>query len=162
DDLVAGRARLHPIFAMLGAGLALLVCRDLMHEPKRWVEMFVYRYDRPWPSSDPWQVDPSDGFLVLRAVGAGAIPIAATRCRRLGVAALGCAGLAIALWAEHVYMPIAGTHWGMRSAIRTYYQQRTIYGEKLVYFGSGEVYDDWHDTGDTWSFDTFIPDTLQV
>jgi hypothetical protein len=73
----------------------------------------------------------------------------------------GC-GLAICLWSLDVYMPVAGTHWGMREAVRTYYQQRTVYGEKLVYFGKGELYDDWHRAADHWQFDTFIPNTLQV
>jgi hypothetical protein len=162
DDLVTGRDRLHPLFAALGVGIVLLVCRDLMWEPERWIEMFIFRYDRPWPSGDPWLVDPSDGFLVLGVVAAAAIALAATRWRRTGVVALGMAGLAICLWSLHVYMPIAGQHWGMREAVRTYYQERTIYGEKLAYFGAGELWDDWHDHGNEWSFDTFIPDNLQV
>ncbi|HEY1556426.1 MAG TPA: hypothetical protein VGF94_16440 [Kofleriaceae bacterium] len=162
DDVAAGRARLHPLFAAVGIGIVVLVARDLAWEPKRWIEMFVYRYDRPWPSNEPWSIDPSDGFLVLAGVASVALAIAATRWRRIGVAALGAAGLAIAVWALQVYMPIAGTHWGMGDAVRTYYRQRTIYGEKLVYFGWGELYDDWHGAGTTWSFDTCIPDNLQV
>jgi hypothetical protein len=59
-------------------------------------------------------------------------------------------------------MPIAGTHWGMRDAVRAYYDQRTIYGQKLVYFGSGELYDDWHSAGDRWSFETHVPEALQI
>jgi len=78
------------------------------------------------------------------------------------VLALSAAGLAISIWALQVYMPIAGTHWGMREAVRTYYEQRAIYGQKLVYFGTGELYDDWHDVKDTWTFETHIPDTFQA
>jgi hypothetical protein len=59
-------------------------------------------------------------------------------------------------------MPLAGTHWGMREAVRTYYQQRAIYGEQLAYFGLGQLHDAWRDVGETWSFDTFLPDDLQV
>jgi hypothetical protein len=59
-------------------------------------------------------------------------------------------------------MPIAGTHWGMRTALRAYYDQRNIYGQKLVYFGLGELYDDWRDADEHWTFDTYIPETLQV
>ena len=65
DDLVAGRDRLHPVFAAIGVAIVLLVCRDLMHEPERWIEMFVYRYDRPWPAAEPYAIDPSDGVLGL-------------------------------------------------------------------------------------------------
>ncbi|HTR51542.1 MAG TPA: hypothetical protein VMJ10_12590 [Kofleriaceae bacterium] len=162
DDIAAGRERLHPLFAALGIGIVLLVARDLAWEPERWIEMFVYRYDRPWPSGDPWSVDPSDGFLVLAGVAVLALAIAATKWRRIGVAAIGVAGLAIAVWCLQVYMPIAGTHWGMGDAMRTYYRDRTIYGEKLAYFGFGQLYDDWHDVADKWTFDTFVPDTLQI
>jgi len=162
DDLAARRARLHPLYAALGIALVFLVCRDLMHEPKRWIEMFVFRYDRPWPANEPWQLDPSDGFLALGIAAAVALAIAATRFARAGVVALGLAGLAICLWALQVYMPIAGTHWGMREAVRTYYQQRTIYGEELVYYGAAQLRDDWADVTETWTFDTFIPDALQI
>ena len=86
----------------------------------------------------------------------------ATRMRRLAVTAVGGVGLAICVWALQVYMPLAGKHWGMREAVHAYYAQRTIYGQKLVYFGPGELWDDWHDAGETWRFETFIPEALQV
>jgi 4-amino-4-deoxy-L-arabinose transferase-like glycosyltransferase len=162
DDLIARRDRLHPLWAAIGVAIALLVCRDLMHEPERWIEMFVFRYDRAWPKGEPWLIDPSDGFLVLGLAAALAIAVAATRWRRLAACALGATGLAICLWSLHVYMPIAGRHWGMRDAVRAYYDQRTIYGQKLVYFGAGQLYDDWHAAGDRWSFDTHVPEALQI
>jgi len=162
DDILAGRDRLHPLYAALGAGIVLLLTRDLVWEPERWIEMFIFRYDRPWPSGDPWFVDPSDGILALGIAGAVAIAVLGTRFRRLGVALVGGVGLAMCVWVLQIYMPIAGTHWGMRDAVRTYYEQRTVYGEKVVYFGAGEAADEWKDVKDTWSFDTFIPDNLQV
>ena len=162
DDIFTGRERLHPLFAATGVGIVLLVCRDLMWEPARWINMFVFRYDRPWPSGDPWSIDPSDGFLALGVASCVALVLAATPLRRTGVTALCVCGVAICVWCLQVYMPLAGTHWGMREAVRTYYQQRTIYGEKLVYFGEGELYDDWHGVGDHWRFETFVPDTLQI
>jgi 4-amino-4-deoxy-L-arabinose transferase-like glycosyltransferase len=162
DDLVARRDRLHPLLAALGVAIALLICRDLMHEPERWIEMFVYRDDRPWPAGGPWQIDPSDGFLALGALAALGIALAATRWRRAAVAVIGAGGLAICVWALQVYMPIAGKHWGMGDAIRAYYDQRTIYGETLVYFGTGALYDDWHAAGDRRSFETHVPAALQV
>jgi 4-amino-4-deoxy-L-arabinose transferase-like glycosyltransferase len=162
DDVWAGRARLHPLYAALGIGIVLLICRDLMWEPERWIEMFVFRYDRPWPSGEPWQIDPSDGFLALGVIAAVALAVAALPWRRAGVLALSAAGLTICIWSLQIYMPLAGTHWGMREAVREYYEQRTIYGQKLVYFGARELYDDWHDIGDRWTFETFVPDTLQI
>ena len=162
DDILAGRDRLHPLFAAIGAAIVLLICRDLMHEPARWIELFVFRYDRPWPSAEPWAIDPSDGFLALGAIAALAIAITATRWRRLGIACLGAAGLVIGVWSLQVYMPLAGPHWGMGDEIRTYYKQRTIYGEKIVYFGARELADDWQSVGSTWSFESEIPDNLQI
>ena len=161
DDILAGRDRLRPLYAFLGIGIVLLVCRDLMYQPERWIEMFVFRYDRPWPGMPPWSIDPSDAFLGLGLAATAALAITPW-LRRIGVAAICGVGLAICVWALQVYMPIASTHWGMGDAIRTYYRDRTIYGEKLVYFGAGELADDWRDVNDRWSFDTFIPDALQV
>jgi 4-amino-4-deoxy-L-arabinose transferase-like glycosyltransferase len=162
DDLLARRERLHPLFAALGIGITLLVCRDLMYEPERWIEMFVFRYDRPWPSAEPYSIDPSDGVLALGLFGAAALAVLATRFVRIGAVLTGAAGLAICVWALQVYMPIAGTHWGMREAVRTYYEQRTIYGQQLAYFGAAQLHDDWKDVGETWSFETFVPDTLHL
>ncbi len=160
DDLAAKRYRLHPLYAAVGVGIVLLLCRDLMHEPDRWIEMFVFRYDRPWPFAEPWGVDPSDGFLGLGIAAAVALPLLSTRFTRLGVAVVSFVGLAICVWALQYYMPHAGTHWGMREAMRTYYEQRTIYGHKIVYFSPRQLHDDWAEAPDRWTFETMIPDTL--
>src|SRR5262249_1213877 len=114
DVLVAGRDRLPPVFAAIGAAVAPLISLTLMDEPERWIEMFVFRYDRPWPTAEPYQIDPSDGVLALGIASAIAIAVAATRWRRLGVVCLGAAGLAICLWSLQVYMPLAGTPCGLR------------------------------------------------
>ena len=162
DDLVAKRERLHAVYAAVGIGIVLLITRDLMAEPERWIEMFVFRYDRPWPGTEPYSIDPSDGFLALGLAAAIALVVAATRWVRTGVAALCLSGLAICVWSLQVYMPLAGTHWGMREAVTAYYAQRTIYGEKLVYFGAPQLADEWADAGDTRTFETAIPDALQL
>jgi len=161
DDLWAKRERLHPLYAALGIGIVLLVCRDLVWEPERWIEMFVFRYDRPWPAGDPWSIDPSDGFIALAIAASVAIAVLAM-WRRGGVIAIGLAGFAICIWSLQTYMPIAGKHWGMREAMRSYFEQRNIYGQKRVYFGPGELVDDLQHAGNEFHFDTFIPDTLQV
>jgi hypothetical protein len=59
-------------------------------------------------------------------------------------------------------MPRAGTHWGMRDAVRAYYDQRTIYGQKLIYNGLGQLHDDWRGVRDRWTFETHVPQTLQI
>ncbi len=163
DDLLAKRERLHPVFAAIAIAIVFLVCRDLMFEPERWIEMFVFRYDRPWPAGEPWAIDTSDAFLGLAIFSVIAIAIAATRFVRTGVALIGVAGLAICIFALHVYMPPAGTHWGMRDAIKTYYDQRTVYGEQIVYFDAHQLHSDWGDpTRGRISFDTVVPESLQI
>lgn len=162
DDILDRRDRLHPLFALLGIGIVLLIARDLMWEPEKWIEMFVYRYDRPWPSTEPYSVDPSDGFLVLGLISAGALAIAALPWRRLGVGLLCASGLAICIWSLQVYMPDAGKHWGMREAMRTYYEDRTIYGQKNVYFSARQFADEWAPVKNRWTFETMIPDSLHI
>ncbi|MCX5746684.1 MAG: hypothetical protein NT062_29765 [Proteobacteria bacterium] len=46
--------------------------------------------------------------------------------------------------------------------MRTYYEQRTIYGQTLVYFDRASLAADWGTPRDTWAFDTMIPDDLQL
>jgi hypothetical protein len=50
----------------------------------------------------------------------------------------------------------------MRDAARTYYERRTIYGEKLVYFGDGQFYDAWHDASHVRTIQTMVPSTLHI
>ncbi len=159
DDLLARRERLPAIFAVIAVGITLLVARDLMHEPERWIEMFVYRYDRPWPNLEPYQVDPSDGILALGIAGVVAI-LVTTRLPRLGVALMGGVGLAICVWALQSYMPVAGKHWGMREAMRTYFEQRTVYGQIRAFYSAGQCAG--LDVASTYRFDTFLPDNLQL
>ncbi len=166
DDVWARRVRFHPAMALLAIGIVLLLTRDMMQEEKQWIEMFVFRYDRPWPSAAPWSVDTSDGFLALGLFASAAIAMLAwfghRRGRGVAVMAVISSGLAIGLWAMHVYMPIAGTHWGMREAVRTYYEQRQIYGQHIIYFGAGQAADDWADVGNTITMRSMVPDHLQV
>ena len=160
DDLLAGRVRMHWLWSALAAGVVLLLTRDMMFEEKQWVEMFIFRYDRPWPSTPPWSVDTSDGFLALGLGAAAALVLLAARWRRLAVVTVISAGLACALWAMHAYMPIAGTHWGMREAMRSYYRERHIEGLHTVYFGAGQLYDDWQHRPQQRSFDVLVPERL--
>jgi hypothetical protein len=123
--------------------------------------MFIYRYDRPWPSNPPWSIDTSDAFLVMGLCGAAAMILLGTRLRRLAVTAVALTAIGSALWSMHVYMPIAGTHWGMREAVRRYYQERQVYGVKLVYYTPSQFRADWLRLRTGWTLDTFIPDAYQ-
>jgi 4-amino-4-deoxy-L-arabinose transferase-like glycosyltransferase len=161
DDLLARRIRPSLVYGALAAGMVLLLARDMMHEEKQWIEMFIYRYDRAWPSAPPWSIDTSDAFLAMGLCGAAAMLLLGTRWRRLAVAAVMTTAIGCALWAMHVYMPIAGTHWGMRDAVRRYYQERQIYGAKVVYYTPTQFRADWLRLRTGWTFDTFVPDAYQ-
>ncbi|HUQ01474.1 MAG TPA: hypothetical protein VM261_03215 [Kofleriaceae bacterium] len=161
DDLLAGRVKPSLVLGLFGAGVVLLLARDMMYEEKQWIEMFIYRYDRPWPTNPPWSIDPSDAFLVMGILGALASTLLGLPFRRIAVVAVAVTALGTALWAMHVYMPIAGQHWGMRDAVRRYYQERQIYGVKLVYYSPRQFYDDWGGVKDRWDFDTMVPDAYQ-
>jgi 4-amino-4-deoxy-L-arabinose transferase-like glycosyltransferase len=124
DDVLAGRVKPSWVIGAFGAAVVLLLARDMMHEEKQWIEMFIYRYDRPWPSNPPYGIDTSDAFLVIGLAGAAAVLLLGTRWKRTAVVAIGATALGTALWAMHVYMPIAGTHWGMRDAVARYYRER--------------------------------------
>jgi hypothetical protein len=159
---LSGRERSPALFAALGAAICLLLARDLMSVEKSWIEMFVFRYDRPWPTGEPWMVDATDGFLGLGLAGAGAVLLfAIPRLRALAVAATCAAGLAVGLWAMHAYMPVAGTHWGQREAIQTYYKDREIYGMRLVYYDAPSLADDWRGRT-SWTIETYVPDHVAV
>lgn len=105
-------------------------------------------------------MDTSDGFLLLGVAAAIVLPLLATRLARFAVYVYGLVALSACVFALQVYMPIAGTHWGMRDALAKYYEQRSVYGQKLVYYGAGQLSADWKDVTDTWTFETKIPDTL--
>ena len=163
DDVLAGRVKPTRLVGVFGAAVVLLLARDLMWEEAKWIEMYIYRYDRPWPSAPPYGIDASDGFLVIGLAGAAAM-LLFTRARRLGVAAIGAAALGTALWGMHVYMPIAGQHWGMHEAVATYYKQRHVYGAQLVYANPRQFADDWHPLAaagrTSWDVQTVVPDNF--
>jgi len=164
DDVLAGRVKPTWIVGAFGAAVVLLLARDMMHEEKQWIEMYIYRYDRPWPSQAPYGIDTSDAFLAIGLLGALAAVLLGTPLRKLGVFAVGLTALGTALWAMHVYMPIAGQHWGMRDAVAKYYQVRQIYGQKLVYANPRQFADDWAPVIDgkrnAWDFDTVVPENF--
>jgi 4-amino-4-deoxy-L-arabinose transferase-like glycosyltransferase len=165
DDVLDGRERATAVYAFIAAAICLLIARDLMSEEKTWIEMFVFRYDRPWPTDPPWSVNATDGFLVLGIGSAIAVAgLAWRRVRWIAVAAVCLMGLRIGLWAMHSYMPVAATHWGQREAIRNYYEHREIYGMRLVYYDAAELAADWPAEAppDTWTIQTFVPDHVFV
>lgn len=146
DDLLRGRVRRTVMVALAAVVIVLVITRDLMGEQKQFIELFVYRYDRPWPSNEPWSIDLSDGFLGFGLAFAGLMLLLVARpLHRIAVFGLVVVSILFALWGVHVYMPHAGTHWGMRESLKAYYDQRQIHGVDLHYYGLRQLADDWDD-----------------
>jgi len=171
--VITGRSQFSWVFAVAGTMWNLAIAQDMMSDSATWIEMFVFRFDRPWPNAEPWSVDISDGFFAVALASSVAFFVLASysawrarkvsqadnnRCLLLGGAT--AVALAIPLWnaifAAHVYMPIAGKHWGMRDGLRQYFSERDIYGAELVYFDEEQLANDWKHR-QTWQLETYVP-----
>ncbi|HTE50890.1 MAG TPA: phospholipid carrier-dependent glycosyltransferase [Kofleriaceae bacterium] len=151
DDVLSGRGGRVGLFALFGAALSLLVTRDLLGEPKQLIELFMYSYNRPWPSGEPWRVDVSAPILVFGLLAAAALLIFALPWRRVraaGLVGLLATALGFSLWAANGYMAEAAPHWGQRELHRTYYRLRRIHGVEIKYWSLRDLADQWGPTGD--------------
>lgn len=161
DDVLAGRVRHIQVIAVAAAAIVLLLARDFMGEQKQLIEMFVYRYDRPWPSAEPWSIDLSDAFLGFGLTMAGLLLLLAVRAlRRPAVLLLGAAAVVFACWTMNEYMRHAATHWGMREAVQTYYQQRQIHGMDIRYGSARQVADEWDGFQGPYVIESVVPEHL--
>ena len=162
SDLLAGRVPRAALACVTAAAIVIFIGRDLMGEQKQLIEMFVYRYDRPWPSDPPWSVDLSGTlakFTVLFAITMLALSFRRYRAYALG--AVGAVTLVWALWAMNGYMSAAAPHWGQGELHRTYYEQRQIHGVDIVYAGLREVAEDWGPDAGDYEVESFLPDTIR-
>ncbi|HUS64399.1 MAG TPA: glycosyltransferase family 39 protein [Kofleriaceae bacterium] len=165
DDLLAGRGRRLALVALFAAGLSLLISRDLLGEPKQLIEMFIYRYDRPWPAGDPWNVDisaPLFGFGVAGAAALLMLGLPWRQARTGGVAALCTVAVGFALWSAHSYMATAAPHWGQRELHRHYLAARAIHGVEIRYTSLRDLADDWGEDHGDYHVDSVLPDAFEV
>ncbi len=115
--------------AVAGALLVALVARDLVEGQGRLMQLFTYRYDRPWPPS-------LDATRALEVTGglafALAILFAVPRLRRWVAIAWVVLGIGWAIWGLDVYLPETSPHWGQRAVIEAYYAERAGPEEPLA------------------------------
>lgn len=125
--------------AGLMATVALaLVGRDLLVElpgdvsnNARFMHLFTYNYDRPWPKT----LDFGAAFFAASAVLVAAQGATLIRAWQARAAALLCAGaLVCAAWAQDVYLVRAAPHWGQRETVAAYYRDRKSPKQPLVAF----------------------------
>lgn len=127
-----------------GILLCALIGYDVLCHQDRFIELFVYRYDRPWPLGEPWRVDLRlpiglfAGLFVLVAIWLLWIP---KRGRAIVCLLLLAAGFSTFL--GNVYMPAAGPHWGQGQLHASYYEQRQLYGITLRYALPGDMRAAW-------------------
>jgi 4-amino-4-deoxy-L-arabinose transferase-like glycosyltransferase len=158
DDAISGRARHAGAAIAIGVGFCALVTRDVMGQQERLLELSTYRYDRPWPSGEPWTVDCSTALLWFGvAFCVAGMALCIPRIQRW--AALGVIGVAVvfAYYAMTPYMRAVAPHWGQGQIHRAYYESRAVHGIDVFYdiddggAGEGEI-----------EFETFVPDSLEV
>lgn len=118
-DEVHARA-VRAIVAVGGAGLVLLIGRDLAWDPAggpgpaRLMHLFTYSYGRAWPGH--LEVRPALAALAIAAALA-TMAAAAPRLARRGAAALAAVAVVFAGWGLDVYLVRASPHWGQRELV---------------------------------------------
>lgn len=149
DDLLNGKAKKSTMTILMAIPIVGLLARDFVGEQKQIIELFIYRYDRQWPSGDPWNLDLTAGFMwfgLAFALLMGLLVV--ERFRKYTVAALLGCGLAFGLWTMNVYMPAAAQHWGQQGLHKKYYEERGIQGVDFQYYSLRDLSDEWQDSSD--------------
>jgi len=144
SDFIDKRERSGVLVALLAIGIVAFIGRDLMSEQKQLIELFIYRYDRPWPSGAPWEVDVGDTLFTFSLLFVAAFATLATPVyRRVATGVIGAVAIAFAFWVANGYMGEAAPHWGQRELHRSYYAQRTIHGLEIKYWNLRDLADEW-------------------
>ncbi|MGC4093419.1 MAG: hypothetical protein QM756_37095 [Polyangiaceae bacterium] len=122
------------LFALSGAGLTLLIGRDLFTDGNvpgqvRLIHLFAYNYARPWPVS----LDFEPAFCALSVVGSVLLALMLLpRFRETAGRVFVALGLCFSLFALDVYLVRAAPHYGQRETILSYYTTRSGPEEPLV------------------------------
>tara|TARA_R110002073_G_scaffold24260_7_gene82024 strand:+ start:35812 stop:38085 length:2274 start_codon:yes stop_codon:yes gene_type:complete len=162
DDALRSPERIHRGAICLGALASACVGYEVVRHQARFIELFIYRYDRPWPSAAPWNVDLSlplacfTGLFLAFALG-----LLVRRYAQFAVAGLLALGTVFSLFLGNCYMPAAAPHWGQGQLHERYYAERTIYGVTLKYPSNASVLGDWPASRETIVVNSFIPASLK-
>jgi 4-amino-4-deoxy-L-arabinose transferase-like glycosyltransferase len=159
DDAWAGRRSLR-IAAVTALPLLAVTAIDLVARQEELVHLFCFKYDRPWPYGDPWNVDLSRGIVAAAALFGATMALSLLR-RRAAIAAMSVAGVLFALWGMDVFLMKASPHWGMRALLERYYRDRKILGVDIIYGGPGPLEADWAGAGGL-DVRSVIPATLRA
>lgn len=121
-----------PRVAWLGALLVLLVARDLAKEPRKWVELFTYNHERPYPDFlDGRAVLPGldvHGLAWALALGCVvALGVAWWRAAwaRVASVALSSTLVITGAWLSWSHWVQYGRHWTQRELFARYFAERS-------------------------------------
>lgn len=121
---------------LVGVAVMVFVARDLSWVTsvrpqgyERFFQLFIYKYDRIWPSHLDFR-PVLTGFGVTLCALFALFSLPAVRGYAWRAAFFTVAGLTV--WTLHVYMPLVGQHWTQRHMVKTYYERRAGPSEPLV------------------------------
>lgn len=162
DDVLSGRHKRQALGVLVAIPIVGLIARDFVGEQKQILELSIYRYDRPWPAGEPWNVDTTTGFMVFGALFSVLIALLLVqRMRRFTVPALLAAGMAFGIWTMHSYTPKAAAHWGQRALHAQYYQERSIHGVDYQYYSLRDLTNAWKNRSSV-AVESVIPKSMAV
>jgi 4-amino-4-deoxy-L-arabinose transferase-like glycosyltransferase len=115
-------------FAIVGAGgvIVVLVGRDLLASPARFIWLLTYRYARTWPSSSSFAV----AFAII--AGGAALATAAVAIPRVRAYAIGGVALLSTAMLLDAYLPRVASDGGQRELLDAFYKDRGESTEPLV------------------------------
>ena len=133
DDLLktsAENAGRGVLLMLAGIALYAVIAHDLWKTPAHLINMYVYKYDRPYPLDE---VAPQGAFAVL-FVGGGAALLAAfiARSKRGIAAAMTAFALIFAVYGSWVHWKNLTFHWSQRDILWVYYQERESPDEPIA------------------------------
>ncbi len=115
-----------PSIAMGLVVLALASC-DMIRDQTRLIELFTYRYDRPWPSGAPWHLDLS-GYFVAAAIALllCSLGTMVARLSRFAVVGLLISSVLVCQFVCNVYSNCGSDSSFIRSSSRFFFSYRTF------------------------------------
>jgi len=162
DDLWAGRLPGARAGILVSLGLFLFPTVDFVMRQERIINLWIFRYDRPWPYGPPWNLDFSEVLFTFAILfGFGLLALLKERWRRPAIVELLVVGVGFQVFSTAVLLPAASPHWGQRSLYERYYAHRGIHGADIIYYGAHELVNDWG-SGKDLEVRSVIPDTLHV
>ena len=158
DDLLAGRARAAALISATAAAIAVWIGQDLYRMPRNFgdaaqnlVNLFTYKYDRDWPTfTSPEAIEkltgealydaihnneylfamsgPLQWVTVFAVVGLLCMAWKRDALREYGVLSFCAAGVYMATFCLHHYLPTVGAAWSQKPLWDAYYESCTKFG----------------------------------